>query len=191
MPSNNGKYYVKKKSNVQSKNIATLFGKPLSKTNDDEPRSSTVNSVVENNDDEPGPSAVNPVQVLQDHEEDIISLTSVLGKRKVHAIEETSANKTVPPPRKPHDLRLKSVERYENLFPDFFYSSSKQGWFCKICTSFAPGKKSNRSFIEAPGLFADHPTERSNDHLSSNRHQTALKNKKRLMNYLREIQMFG
>ena len=57
---------------------------------------------------------------MQNHEEDIVSLTSVLGKRKVHAIEETSANKTVPPPRKPHDLRLKSVERYENLFTDFF-----------------------------------------------------------------------
>ena len=53
MPLNNGKYYVKKKCNVQSKNIATLFGKPLSKTNNDEPRPSTVNSVVENNDDEP------------------------------------------------------------------------------------------------------------------------------------------
>ena len=47
-----------------------------------------------------------------------------------------------PPKRtaKPRDIRLKSIEKHEILFPDFYYSVSKNGWTCKICTSFATAK---------------------------------------------------
>ena len=74
------------------------------------------------------------------------------------------------------DLRIKSIEQYESLFPNFYFSSSQNGWFCKICSSFAVGT-GQRHFIEVPGQFANHPMERSNDHIKTNRHQTAVKNK--------------
>ena len=47
-----------------------------------------------------------------------------------------------PPKRtaKPRDIRLKSIEKHKILFPDFYYSVSKNGWTCKICTSFATAK---------------------------------------------------
>ena len=56
------------------------------------------------------------------------------------------------------DLRLKSFEKYEKDFPDFYYSYADQGWFCKVCASFASGS-GKRPFIEIPGKFVDHPTE--------------------------------
>ena len=41
---------------------------------------------------------------------------------------------------KTKDIRLKSTEKYETLFPDFYFLASQNGWMCKICTSFATGQ---------------------------------------------------
>ena len=74
------------------------------------------------------------------------------------------------------DMRLKCYERYEKQFPEFYYSHSLHGWFCKICPNFSSGSGS-RAFVSIPGGFGDHPTLRANLHLNSSRHQLAVKNK--------------
>ena len=83
-----------------------------------------------------------------------------------------------PPKRttKPRDIRLKSTGKYEILFPDFYYSASKNTLICKICSSFAT-RKGDRAFVERPGNICDHPTERFTDHLKTKRHKEASKNK--------------
>ena len=91
------------------------------------------------------------------------STVSVLGKRPCHP-HVVVTNKVSE--KEKRDLRLKSFEKYEKDFPDFYYSYADQGWFCKVCASFASGS-GKRPFVEIPGKFADHPTERANDHLSS------------------------
>ena len=77
---------------------------------------------------------------------------------------------------KTRDIRLKSTEKYETLFPDFYFSASQNGWMCKICTTFATGQ-GHRAFIERPGNIGDHPTERFSDHLKTKRHKDALSNR--------------
>ena len=91
------------------------------------------------------------------------STVSILGKRPCHP-HVVITNKVSE--KEKRDLRLKSFEKYEKDFPDFYYSYADQGWFCKVCASFALGS-GKRPFIEIPGKFADHPTERANDHLST------------------------
>ena len=59
----------------------------------------------------------------------------------------------------------------------FFYLSSLNGWFCKVCTNFAPLGNQERPFIEIPSGFGDHPTDRSSLHLCSKRHQQSVLNK--------------
>ena len=77
---------------------------------------------------------------------------------------------------KTKDIRLKSTEKYETLFPDFYFSASQNGWMCKICTTFANGQD-DRAFIERPGNIGDHPTERFTDHLKTKGHKDALSNR--------------
>ena len=103
----------------------------------------------------------------------IFSTVSILGKRPCHS-HVVVTNKVSE--KEKRDLRLKSFENYEKDFPDFYYSYADQGWFCKVCASFASGS-GKRPFIEIPGKFADHPTERVNDYLSTQRHKTAIQNK--------------
>ena len=100
------------------------------------------------------------------------STVSILGKRPCHP-HVVVTNKVS---EKERDLCLKSFEKYEKDFPGFYYSHVDQGWFCKVCASFASGS-GKRPFIEIPGKFADHPTERANNHLSTQRHKTAVQNK--------------
>ena len=76
------------------------------------------------------------------------------------------------PPKKitkPRDVRLKSTEKYEILFPDFYYSASKNWWICKICSSFAT-RKGDLTFLERPVNMGDHPTEHFTDHLKTKGH---------------------
>ena len=101
------------------------------------------------------------------------STISVLGKRPCH-LHVVVTNKVRE--KEKRDLCLESFEKYEKDFPDFYYSYADQGWFCKVCASFASGS-GKRPFIEIPGKFADHPTERANNHLSTQRHKTAVQNK--------------
>ena len=86
----------------------------------------------------------------------------------VHAILTSVVTNKVSEKEK-RNLRLKSFKKYKKYFPDFYYLYADQGWFCKVCASFASGS-GKRLFIEIP-------TERANDHLSTQRHKTAVQNK--------------
>ena len=101
------------------------------------------------------------------------STVLILGKHPCHP-HVVVTNKVSE--KEKRDLQLKSFEKYEKDFPDFYYSYADQGWFCKVCASFASGS-GKRPFIEIPGKFADHPTEQANDHLSTQRHKSAVQNK--------------
>ena len=74
-------------------------------------------------------------------------------------------------------MRFTTRKKYELHFPNCFYSSSLNGWFCKVCTNFAPLGVQERSFIEIPGGFGNHPTDRSSLYLYSKRHQQSVLNK--------------
>ena len=65
---------------------------------------------------------------------------------------------------KPKNFRLKSTEKYEILFPNFYYSTSKNRWICKICSSFATGK-GDQAFVKRPRNIS--PTERFTNHLKT------------------------
>ena len=71
---------------------------------------------------------------------------------------------------------LKQHLSIETLFPDFYFLSAKDGWLCKICTSFSQGHSGSRTFIDKPGNLIDHPTEIFTDHLKSIRHLTSVEN---------------
>ena len=81
---------------------------------------------------------------------------------------------------KPKNFRIKSTEKYEILFPDFYYSTSKSGWICNICSSFAT-EKGDQAFVKRPGNIGDNPTEHFTNHLKTKRRKEATKNK---MTYL-------
>ena len=55
---------------------------------------------------------------------------------------------TTPDVKKSNESKLLS---YEICFPDFYFSSVKNGWLCKICCSFSHGDAGNRAFFEKPG----------------------------------------
>lgn len=58
------------------------------------------------------------------------------------------------------DMRFKMTKTYELQFPDFF-NISLSGWFCKVYTNFPQ----ERPFIDIPGGFGNHPTNRLSLHL--------------------------
>ena len=74
------------------------------------------------------------------------------------------------------DLRRKSTQKYELQFPDFYYTSSMDGWFCKTCSSFAPKSEKERAFIDIPGGFGDHLSDRAALHLNSKHHKLSVLN---------------
>ena len=83
------------------------------------------------------------------------------------------------PPKRttnPKNFRIKSTEKYGILFPDFYYSTSKNGWISKICSSFAT-EKDDQAFVKRPGNIGDNPTERFTNHLKTKRRKEATKNK--------------
>ena len=53
----------------------------------------------------------------------------------------------------------------------------EDGWYCKICSSFSEVRITDQVFVDKAGTFGDHPTHRSNKHLSPARHQESLRNK--------------
>ena len=85
----------------------------------------------------------------------VSSTVSIPGKRpcRPHVVVTNKVSEN-----EKRGLRLKSFEKCEKNFHDFYYSYADQGWFCKVCASFASGSR-KRPFIEIPGKFADHPTE--------------------------------
>ena len=58
------------------------------------------------------------------------STVSILGKFPCHA-HVVITNKGSE--KEKRDLHLKSFEKYEKDFADFYYSYVDQGWFCKVC----------------------------------------------------------
>ena len=85
---------------------------------------------------------------------------------------------------------MKSTEKHEILFPNFYYAASKNGWIYKVCSSFATGK-GDRAFVDRPGNIGDHRTERFTNHLNTKRHQEVTKNKKTYLEMCSREIMFG
>ena len=69
---------------------------------------------------------------------------------------------------------FKTTKTYKLQFPDFFYSSSLTGWFCKVCTNLDPLGNQERPFIEVPRRFGNPPTHSASLHLCSKRHQQSV-----------------
>ena len=88
---------------------------------------------------------------------------------------------TIPVPSKrkvnKDDLHRKSKQEYELHFPDFYYTSSMDGWFCKTCSSLALKSGKERAFIDITGGFGDHPSYRAALHLNSKCHKLSVLNK--------------
>ena len=84
-----------------------------------------------------------------------------------------------------------SQKSYEKQFPQFYYSETEDGWYCKICSSFSDFRITDQAFVNKAGTFGDHPTRRSNKHISSARHQESLKTNKRMMNFPKKIPTCG
>ena len=72
------------------------------------------------------------------------------------------------------DMCFKTTKTYKLQFPDFFYSSSLTGWFCKVCTNLDPLGNQERPFIEVPRRFGNPPTHSASLHLCSKRHQQSV-----------------
>ena len=106
------------------------------------------------------------------NENDVLAVFDVLGKEALPSSSKESEKGLVNPRV---DLRVKDNAKYKVMFPDFYFSSSLNGWFCKTCPNFAPGS-GMRSFIEKPSGFGDHPSNRFALHLGSKRHLEAVRN---------------
>ena len=78
---------------------------------------------------------------------------------------------------KTSDLRKMSHKSYEKQFPQFYYSATEDGLYCKICSSFSDIRITDQAFVNKVSIFGDHPTCRSKKHLSLTRHQESLQNK--------------
>ena len=202
--SRNSKYYMKSVSTnkVRSKDIISLFSDSKKKKIDDNNTASTTTVVHDDDGSEYHDLNVCSSESLELSEslsEPSLtltklaaspSLTSLMTVHNLHSasISSTASSSTssdtvsVPLPTEsvssstPDMRKIKTVRNYEQLFPDFYPFDG--GYFCKVCTEFAVRVgQEKRPFIEVPGHFADHPTERANGHVTSNRHKEALKNR--------------
>ena len=59
---------------------------------------------------------------------------------------------------------------FEIRFPDFYFSSVENGWFCKMFFIFS-------ALVARPGKLGEHTSARFSDHLNSDRHKLSVKNK--------------
>ena len=171
--SHNSKYYAKslKKNPVKSRNIKSLFQNLQQPTTD------------ENTETLPSTSS-KPEATTEDSLDPEVSIDLSKEYKSTQLADSTSV--TPSPTALSIDLpskkiiktkdRLKSTEKYETLFPDFYFSACQNGWMCKICTSFNTGQ-GDHAFIERPGNIGDHATERFTDHLKTKRHKDALSNR--------------
>ena len=80
---------------------------------------------------------------------------------------------------------------YEICFPDFCFSSVKNGRLCKICCSFSHGNAGNRAFVKKSGKLGEDPSARISDHLNSNRHKLSVKTSNALEKCPIEMPMSG
>ena len=172
--SHNSKYYAKslKTNPVKSRNIKSLFQNLQQPTTDENTETlPSTSSKLEATTEDSLDLEVS-IDLSKEYEStQLADSTSVTPSPTALSIDLPSKKIT-----KTKDIRLKSTEKYETLFPDFYFSASQNGWMCKICTSFATGQ-GDRAFIERPGNVGDHLTERFTDHLKTKRHKDALSNR--------------
>ena len=57
------------------------------------------------------------------------------------------------------------------------FSSCENGWYCKICSAFAPPIMTATPFVNKAGTFGDHPTRNANRHLQIQYHKDAVSDK--------------
>ena len=189
MPSHNSKYYTKslKTNTVKSHSIATLFRRKISESPDREPSSSFSKNIDQNqdsaesiSDDNSGSIHVSTSEVTDAEisDDDSISQVSTLevlnAKVKGDAVTPTielldnqgssSTSETVDNSKsktKTSDLRKMGHKSYEKQFPHFYYKTTEDGWYCKICSSFADIRITDQAFVNKVSTFDDHPTRRS------------------------------
>ena len=162
--SHSSKFYAKslKTNPVKSRNIKSLFQNLQQRTTDE--NTETL------------PSTLSKLEATT---EDSLDLEVSIDFSKEYQSTQLADSTSITPsptalsidlPRKKitktKDIRLKSAEKYETLFPDFYFLASQNGWMCKICTFFATGQ-GEHAFIERPGNIGNHPIERSADHLKT------------------------
>ena len=138
--SHNGNYYSEslKRNTVKSKNITGIF-KKMAKRNGDKTENIVsdrdLNAHCSKKDISVPCSSASSVyeseKILLDNDENtpVISEDSVSNQSEV--IIKPVHTKNV------KDIRVKSRSQYETFFLDFYFSSAKDGWLCKIRTSFS------------------------------------------------------
>ena len=75
------------------------------------------------------------------------------------------------------DLRKGSREEEERSHLQFYFNSCEDGWYCKICSTFAPHVMIATLFVNTAGTFGDHPTRNANRNLQTQRCKDAISNK--------------
>ena len=66
-----------------------------------------------------------------------------------------------------------SHEKWENRFPFAYYSASKKGWLCKVCSNY---KGSGDEYWKSKGVrLNEHPSRLFTDHSTSKKHQESIK----------------
>ena len=172
--SHKSKYYAKslKANPVKSRNIKSLFQNLQQQTTDENTKTlPSTSTKVEATTEDSLDLKVSIDLSIEYESTQLADSTSVTPSPTALSIDLPSKKIT-----KTKDIGLKSTEKNETLFPDFYFSASHNGWMCKICTSFATGQD-DRAFIERPGNIGDHPTERFTDHLKTKRHKDVLSNR--------------
>ena len=59
----------------------------------------------------------------------------------------------------------------------FYFNSCENGWYCKICSTFASLIMTATPFVNKAGTFVDHPTCNANRNLQVQHHKDAISNK--------------
>ena len=75
------------------------------------------------------------------------------------------------------DLQKRSCEEEERSNPQFYFNSCENGWYCKICSTFAPPIMTATPFVNKAGTFGDHPTCNANRHLQTQHHKDTVSSK--------------
>ena len=172
MPSHNDKYYIKsiKSNDVLSKKITSMFKRKTTVDEQDQPAKRLTPSVEiqsEQHDD----------TTLCDVAESQPTASSSLVSNNDNIFDSLSSDEDPISESPSNDLRRRNIPSYENIYPEFYYSTLEKGWYCKICTSFSTNVASSRPFVTKVGNFGDHPTRRTNQHLNSSHHLECVKNK--------------
>ena len=75
------------------------------------------------------------------------------------------------------DLWNRSCEEKERLHLQNYFNSCENGWYCKICSTFAPTVIATTPFVNKAGTFGDHPTCNANRRLQTQNHKDVISNK--------------